>query len=51
VSDERASAEAFLANARPLLKDDGVQGDQADTEPWRSFVRSLFRLNEFVYLD
>ena len=51
VSDERASAEAFLANARTLLQDDGVQGDQADTEPWRSFVRSLFRLNEFVYLD
>jgi len=50
-SDERASAEAFLANARTLLQDDGGAGGEAETEAWRACVRSLFRINEFVYLD
>jgi hypothetical protein len=51
VSDERASAEKFLADARRILRDDGVEEAQVDAEAWRAFVRSLFRLNEFVYLD
>ena len=50
-SEERASAEEFLTNARRLLRDDGVKDEQIDAEAWRSVVRGLFRLNEFVYLD
>ena len=50
-SEERTSAEEFLTNARRLLRDDGVKDEQIDAEAWRSVVRGLFRLNEFVYLD
>ncbi|MEJ7591665.1 MAG: DUF1553 domain-containing protein [Planctomycetaceae bacterium] len=50
-SEERASAEDFLINARRLLQDDGVEDEEVDAEAWRAVVRSLLRLNEFVYLD
>ena len=43
--DELAGAEVFLAKARAQI---GVEGD---AEAWRAYVRVLFRLNEFVYLD
>ncbi len=50
-SDEVASTDEFLTSARTLLKQVGTEGDQIDAEAWRACVRSLLRLNEFVYLD
>jgi Protein of unknown function (DUF1553)/Protein of unknown function (DUF1549)/Planctomycete cytochrome C len=50
-ADEVLATTEFLANARELLKENNVESDQIDAEAWRACVRSLFRLNEFVYLD
>ena len=47
----RAVAGDFLSRARSLLSGEGVPPDEAESEAWRAYVRSLFRLNEFVYLD
>ncbi|HZJ17724.1 MAG TPA: DUF1553 domain-containing protein, partial [Chthoniobacteraceae bacterium] len=41
--NEAAAAEKFLAEAKTKLGD--------EKEAWRSYLRVLFRLNEFVYLD
>jgi len=49
--EEVAVAGDFLARARSLLSGEGVSPDEAESEAWRAYVRSLFRLNEFVYLD
>ena len=49
-ADEFVSAETFLAEARLLLQE-SVPADQIETAAWQALVRSLFRLNEFVYLD
>jgi hypothetical protein len=51
VSEEAASAAEFLGSARKLLAENGVAAEEIETESWRAMVRSLFRLNEFVYLD
>ncbi len=51
VEGELAAANKFLTDARTLLKDDDTSLDQMETETWQAYVRSLFRLNEFVYLD
>jgi hypothetical protein len=51
-ADERAAAQKFLASARAQLgaaTDDAP--DESEAEAWRAYVRVLFRLNEFVYLD
>jgi hypothetical protein len=48
---EVAETTAFLANARELLNENGTASDRVDPEAWQACVRSLFRLNEFVYLD
>ena len=50
-ADEVAAAQGFLANAGELLRDDGAKTDQIESGVWQAFVRTLFRLNEFVYLD
>ena len=50
-ADEVAAAQGFLANADKLLRDDGAKTDQIESGVWQAFVRTLFRLNEFVYLD
>jgi hypothetical protein len=48
---ELADGMAFLERARSRLREDGVTADAVETEAWRAYVRVLFRLNEFVYLD
>jgi hypothetical protein len=48
--DEVTAAKDFLASAEKLLAGAGDAGAIA-TEAWRAYVRSLLRLNEFVYLD
>ncbi len=49
--EELVAARDFLANAEQLLRDTGGPAEQLETEAWRAYVRALFRLNEFVYLD
>ncbi|MCB1062093.1 MAG: PSD1 domain-containing protein [Verrucomicrobiae bacterium] len=49
--EELTAAETFLANVRVQLREDGVAESDLETEAWRAYVRVLFRLNEFVYLD
>ncbi len=50
-ADEIATGKAFLANAARQLREDGMNAAQIDTESQHAYVRALFRLNEFVYLD
>jgi mono/diheme cytochrome c family protein len=50
-ADERGAAETFLARARDQLRDDSSTPEEREAEAWRAYVRVLFRLNEFVYLD
>jgi hypothetical protein len=49
--EELSSARQFLADAQQLLRSAGLAPPEAQAETWRAYVRSLFRLNEFVYLD
>ena len=51
VDEELSTATNFLAKARSLLQSPGTPADQIETEVWQAYIRSLFRLNEFVYLD
>jgi len=50
-ADELASAVDFLTTARARLRASGTTDDKLDPQAWQSFVRVLFRLNEFVYLE
>ena len=50
-AEELASAQTFLTNARAQLREDGMTSEQVEPETWHAFIRVLFRLNEFVYLD
>ncbi|MCA9082122.1 MAG: DUF1553 domain-containing protein, partial [Planctomycetaceae bacterium] len=49
--EEIATAADFVQEATVLLKAQGVPTEEVDGAVWRAYVRSLFRLNEFVYLD
>lgn len=48
-ADEIEIAQSFLSRAKALLQD--AAADQIEEEAWSACLRSLFRLNEFVYLD
>lgn len=50
-SGELDASQEFLIMARQKLKDSGVSPDQLESQTWQSFIRSMFRLNEFVYID
>ena len=50
-ADEIAAGKAFLASAARQLREDDMNAAQIDTESQHAYVRALFRLNEFVYLD
>jgi hypothetical protein len=50
-SEELAAAKKFLASTQARLRASGTPPEQLERETWRSYVRVLFRLNEFVYLD
>ena len=50
-SEELAAAKKFLAATQDKLRAAGKSPDQLAKETWRSYVRVLFRLNEFVYVD
>jgi hypothetical protein len=49
--EEQEAATRFLEAARGLFQSEGRPADDAQIEAWSAYVRSLFRLNEFVYLD
>lgn len=49
--EEIRAAQDFLANADKLLRADGVAAGRLEAEVWQAYVRTLLRLNEFVYLD
>jgi hypothetical protein len=51
VADERIAAGEFLEKARALVQKEQSAAAGAQIEAWCAYVRSLFRLNEFVYLD
>ncbi len=50
-AEESAMAIGFLSNAHAAFSSSGIEDQQLDVESWQSFVRSLVRTNEFVYLD
>lgn len=45
------AAQDFLTHVDSLLRAQGIADDQIEVEAWRAYVRALFRLNEFVYVD
>ncbi|MDX1929709.1 MAG: hypothetical protein SFV81_24495, partial [Pirellulaceae bacterium] len=49
--EESTSSVDFIRDAKQLLRDNTVASEEVELEAWRALVRSLFRLNEFVYLD
>ncbi|HEX7378048.1 MAG TPA: DUF1549 and DUF1553 domain-containing protein, partial [Pirellulales bacterium] len=49
--DEAAQAADFLARAQAALEKSGAPADRLTALAWQSFARSLFLLNEFVYVD
>ena len=50
-SSERAAAENYLIQAKERLAAVKVPADQLDPLAWQSYVRVLFRMNEFVYVE
>ncbi|MFO0816940.1 MAG: PSD1 and planctomycete cytochrome C domain-containing protein [Pirellulales bacterium] len=49
--DERMAAREFIAKAQALLQEEGRASGDAESQAWQAYTRSLFRLNEFVYID
>lgn len=49
--DEVNEATNFLHNAQQLLLESKLTDKEVEVEPFRALVRSMIRLNEFVYLD
>ncbi|MDB5385275.1 MAG: Planctomycete cytochrome, partial [Planctomycetaceae bacterium] len=50
-SDELAASETFLKTVRTELQAAGIAADQLEQQTWQALTRTLFRLNEFVYVD
>ena len=50
-SPERAAAEEYLVQAKQHLAAANIPADQLDLLAWQSYVRVLFRMNEFVYVE
>ncbi|HVA47304.1 MAG TPA: DUF1553 domain-containing protein [Pirellulales bacterium] len=49
--DEATQATSFLRRARSALEQAATPADRVAALAWQSYVRSLFLLNEFVYVD
>jgi hypothetical protein len=49
--EEAGMGLAFLKAVREELTSAGIPADQVGPQAWHSFARTLFRLNEFVYID
>ena len=48
---EFTSGLKFLQTSQQLLKESGTAPEEADSFAWQAYVRSLFLLNELVYVD
>lgn len=49
--EESDAARAFLDSMRAKLRAADHSAGKLDEEAWQSYIRVLFRLNEFIYLD
>ncbi len=49
--DETAAAVVFLSDVRRELEATGTDPEELPQQSWQSLLRSLMRLNEFVYVD
>ncbi|MCA9127404.1 MAG: DUF1553 domain-containing protein [Planctomycetales bacterium] len=49
--EEQHALEQFIAQARILLQAEGLSSHGLEDQAWQACIRSLVRLNEFVYLD
>ncbi len=49
--EEVTAAKTFLASAKQQLCGDKPETAETEPEAWRAYVRALFRLNEFVYVE
>jgi len=49
--DEASSALEFLRGVRAKLGSASIPPDQLDQQSWQALARTMFRLNEFVYID
>jgi hypothetical protein len=49
--DEQAVGMGFIAEVREALQQAGIPIQDLDLQIWQAYCRSLFRLNEFVYID
>jgi hypothetical protein len=49
--DETRTAQEFLTTARRELESSNIGAEELDRQSWQSLLRSLMRLNEFVYID
>jgi len=48
---EQASAEDYFNRLQKVLQNGNSSGENADHALWASFARSIFRTNEFLYVD
>jgi hypothetical protein len=48
---ESTSSVAFVDNVRQKLRGSKVSEDQLESQSWQALIRTMFRLNEFVYID
>jgi hypothetical protein len=51
VAEETEAGIEFLNQSRDSLKQAGIPEDQLDSQSWQAYIRVLFRLNEFLYVD
>ena len=50
-TDETTASKQYLTKVRDRLTTSGLSAPNATTESWHSFIRVLFRTNEFLYLN
>lgn len=50
-ADEKSAAMQFLIETRKELESDGEEPAILEEQSWQALLRSLLRLNEFVYAD
>ncbi|MDA0284541.1 MAG: DUF1553 domain-containing protein [Planctomycetota bacterium] len=49
--EEQATAGEYFQSLKQLLESSGTDDSRIDHESWSSFARSMFRTNEFLYVD
>ena len=49
--DEQSATAEYFQRLNPALESSGIGASERDRELWASFARSMFRTNEFLYVD